>query len=303
MSESKLYLGVEVGDHYMKVALVDSSAKNVVKLAVLPVECNPIYDIFLFESTLQQWIDENQVKDIVATSVTVPAKMSIIRKVYIPSEAASNKEQYLKWYMELFTNAGVDAYIVDSMTLSGDDSLGYNELVMAVRKEWVDALRKGFRSRGLAPKSLEVDVLSLMNVMDVGEKIKDAVCVVKADFDGVTIAWMRRDELLALRCVSTLSMVGKTADAAYPILADEVVEQMKLAESENGVNGVTDVRLCGEMASEDSFVELLMGKLGNYDVSLLRSLTQLPSDDGVDPVNMVYCVGAVGAALNQMEGV
>lgn len=303
MSESKLYLGVEVGDHYMKVALVDSSAKKVVKLAVLPVECNPIYDIFLFESTLQQWIDENQIKDIVATSVTVPAKMSIIRKVYMPSEAASNKEQYLKWYMELFTNAGVDAYIVDSMTLSGDDSLGYNELVMAIRKEWVDALRKGFRSRVLAPKSLEVDVLSLMNVMDVGEKIKDAVCVVKADFDGVTIAWMRRDELLALRGVSTLSMVGKTADAAYPILADEIVEQVKLAESENGVNGVTDIRLCGEMATEDSFVELLMGKLGNYDVSLLRSLKQLPSDDGVDPINMVYCVGAVGAALNQMEGV
>ena len=303
MSESKLYLGVEVGDHYMKVALVDSSAKKVVKLAVLPVECNPIYDIFLFESTLQQWIDENQIKDIVATSVTVPAKMSIIRKVYIPSEAASNKEQYLKWYMELFTNAGVDAYIVDSMTLSGDDSLGYNERVMAIRKEWVDALRKGFRSRGLAPKSLEVDVLSLMNVMDVGEKIKDAVCVVKADFDGVTIAWMRRDELLALRCVSTLSMVGKTADAAYPILANEIVEQMKLAETENVVNGVNDVRLCGEMATEDSFVELLMGKLGDYNVSLLRSFAQLPSDDSVDPINMVYCVGAVGAALNQMEGV
>ncbi len=303
MSESKLYLGVEVGDHYMKVALVDSSAKKVVKLAVLPVECNPIYDIFLFESTLQQWIDENQIKDIVATSVTVPAKMSIIRKVYMPSEAASNKEQYLKWYMELFTNAGVDAYIVDSMTLSGDDSLGYNELVMAIRKEWVDALRKGFRSRVLAPKSLEVDVLSLMNVMDVGDKIKGAICVVKADFDGVTIAWMRRDELLALRCVSTLSMVGKTADAAYPILANEIVEQMKLAETENVVNGVNDVRLCGEMATEDSFVELLMGKLGDYNVSLLRSFAQLPSDDSVDPINMVYCVGAVGAALNQMEGV
>lgn len=303
MSESKLYLGVEVGDHYMKVALVDSSAKKVVKVAVLPVECNPIYDIFLFENTLQQWIDENQIKDIVATSVTVPAKMSIIRKVYIPSEAASNKEQYLKWYMELFTNAGMDAYIVDSMTLSGDDSLGYNELVMAIRKEWVDALRKGFRSRVLAPKSLEVDVLSLMNVMDVGEKIKGAICIVKADFDGVTIAWIRRDELLALRCVSTLSMVGKTADAAYPILADEIVEQMKLAETENVVNGVNDVRLCGEMATEDSFVELLMGKLGDYNVSLLRSLPQLPTDDSIDPINMVYCIGAVGAALNQMEGV
>ena len=303
MSDSKLYLGVEVGDHYMKVALVDASAKKVVKVAVLPVECNPIYDIFLFESTLQLWIDENQIKDVVATSVTVPAKMSIIRKVYVPPEAAANKGQYLKWYMELFTNAEAEAYIVDSKTLSGDDTLGYNELVMAVRKEWVDALRKGFRSRALAPKSLEVGVLSLMNVMDVGEKIKDAVCIVKADFDGVTIAWMRRDELLALRGVSTLSMVGKTADDAYPILADEIVEQIKLVETENAVNGVTDVRLCGEMASEDDFVEHLMGKLGGYNVSLLKSLSQLPSDDSVDPINMVYCIGAVGAALNQMEGV
>lgn len=58
MSETKLYLGVEVGDTSMKVALVDSSAKKVVKVAVLPTETNPIYDIFLFESTLQQWVDE-----------------------------------------------------------------------------------------------------------------------------------------------------------------------------------------------------------------------------------------------------
>ena len=303
MSESKLYLGVEVGDHYMKVALVDSSEKKVVKTAVLPVECNPIYDIFLFESTLQQWVDENQIKEIEATSVTVPAKMSIIRKVYVPPEAVANKDQYLKWYMELFTNADVSAYIVDSKTLSGDDSFGYNELVMAVRKEWVDALRKGFRSRMLAPKSMEVDVLSLMNVMDVGEKVKDAVCIVKADFDGVSIVWMRRDELLALRGVSTLSMVGKTADDAYPILANEIVEQIKLVETENAVNGVKDIRLCGEMASEETFVEHLMGQLGDYNVSLLRSLSQLPCDESVDPNNLVYCVGAVGAALNQMEGV
>ncbi|WP_290764138.1 hypothetical protein [Fibrobacter sp. UBA4297] len=303
MSDTKLYLGVEVGDTSMKVALVDASAKKVVKAAVLPSESNPIYDIFLFESMLQQWVDDNQIKDIEATSVTMPATMSIIRKVYIPPEAAANKDQYLKWYMELFTNADVNAYVVDSITLSGDDSLGYNELIMAVRKEWVDALRKGFRSRILSPKSMEVDVLSLMNVMDVGEKIKDAVCVVKADFTGVTLAWMRRDELLALRCVSTLSMVGKTEDVAYPILANEIIEQMKLAQTENSINGVTDLRLCGEMASNEQFVEILLGKLAGYKVSLMSGLSQLPCDESVNPADMICCVGAVGAALNQMEGV
>ncbi|WP_173354359.1 hypothetical protein [Fibrobacter sp.] len=303
MSDTKLYLGIEVGDTSMKVALVDATAKMVVKAAVLPAETNPIYDIFLFESMLQQWVDENQIKDIEATSVTMPATMSIIRKVYVPQEAVASKSQYLKWYMELFTNADVSAYVVDSITLSGDDTLGYNELIMAVRKEWVDALRKGFRSRVLSPKSMEVDVLSLMNVMDVGEKIKDAVCVVKADFTGVTLAWMRRDELLALRCVSTLSMVGKTEEMAYPILANEIVEQMKLVQSENSVNGVTDVRLCGEMASNEQFVNILMEKLSDYKVSLMTNLSQLPCDESVNPVDMICCVGAVGAALNQMEGV
>ena len=302
MSETKLYLGIEVSDTSMKVALVDASAKKVLKAAVLPTECNPVYDIFLFESTLQQWVDDNKIENIEATSVTMPATMSIIRKVYVPPEAVASKDQYLDWYLELFTNAESNAYIVDSKTLSGDDSLGYNELVMAVRKEWVDALRKGFRSRVLSPKSMEVDVLSLMNVMDVGEKIKDAVCVVKADFSGVTLVWMRRDELLALRCVSTLSMVGKTENAAYPILANEIVEQMKLVQSENAVKGVTDVRLCGEMASNELFVSILMDKLPEYQVSLVTGLSQLPSDESVNPVDMICCVGAVGAALNLVEG-
>ena len=302
MSETKLYLGIEVSDTSMKVALVDASAKKVLKAAVLPTECNPVYDIFLFESTLQQWVDDNKIENIEATSVTMPATMSIIRKVYVPPEAVASKDQYLDWYLELFTNAESNAYIVDSKTLSGDDSLGYNELVMAVRKEWVDALRKGFRSRVLSPKSMEVDVLSLMNVMDVGEKIKDAVCVVKADFSGVTLVWMRRDELLALRCVSTLSMVGKTENAAYPILANEIVEQMKLVQSENAVKGVTDVRLCGEMASNELFVNILMDKLPEYQVSLVTGLSQLPSDESVNPVDMICCVGAVGAALNLVEG-
>ncbi|MBR6449547.1 MAG: hypothetical protein IKS96_06350, partial [Fibrobacter sp.] len=67
MSGKKLYLGIEVSDTSMKVALVDPSEKMVLKTAVLPTECNPIYDIFLFENTLQQWIDENHIENIEAT--------------------------------------------------------------------------------------------------------------------------------------------------------------------------------------------------------------------------------------------
>ena len=78
---------------------------------------------------------------------------------------------------------------------------------------------------------------------------------------------------------------------------------MKLVQTENAVNGVTDVRLCGEMASNEQFVNILMEKLSDYKVSLMTNLSQLPCDESVNPVDMICCVGAVGAALNQMEGV
>jgi hydrogenase maturation factor HypF (carbamoyltransferase family) len=98
-------------------------------------------------------------------------------------------------------------------------------------------------------------------------------------------------------------MVGKTEETAYPILANAIVEQMKLVQTENSINGVTDVRLCGEMASNELFVNILMEKLNDYKVSLMTNLSQLPCDESVNPVDMICCVGAVGAALNQMEGV
>ena len=303
MSDTKLYLGIEVGDVSLKVALLDGAEKRVLKTAVLQTETSPIDDIYTFETVLQGWMDECQLEEVEAISVTVPAFRSIVRQVFVPAEAVANIDDYVQWYLGLITNGDKGSYIIDYKILGGDSSVGQTVLLIAVRREWVDALRKGFRSKSLVPKGMEVDVLSLMNVMDVGEKIKDAVCVVKADFAGVTLAWMRRDELLALRCVSTLSMVGKTEDMAYPILANEIVEQMKLVQTENAVNGVTDVRLCGEMASDEQFVNTLTGKLGGYQVSLMTGLSQLPCDESVNPVDMICCIGAVGAALNQMEGV
>ena len=45
-----------------------------------------------------------------------------------------------------------------------------------------------------------------------------------------------------------------------------------------------------------------LDKLPEYQVSLITGLSQLPSDESVNPVDMICCVGAVGAALNLVEG-
>ena len=44
MSDTKIYMGIEVGDASLKVALLDSAERRVLKTAVLETETSPIDD-------------------------------------------------------------------------------------------------------------------------------------------------------------------------------------------------------------------------------------------------------------------
>ena len=305
MSDTKLYLGIEVGDVSLKIALLDAAEKRVLKTAVLQTETSPIDDIFTFETVLQGWMEENGLEEFEAISVTVPAFRSIVRQVFVPAEAVANIDEYLKWYLGLITNGDKDSYVVDYKVISGDAALGQTALLIAVRREWVDALRKGFRSKNLVPKSMEVDVLSLMNLMDVADQIDDLECVIKADYFGVTMLWLSKDNLQALRCVSTLSLVNASMEEAASILAEGICEQMKMAKDQNGVPEVKQVHICGEMAMEPLFVEKLREKLsGDCKLVLMDSFAdlRLPVDE-VDSAAVLNCAGAIGTALSVMEEV
>ena len=152
MSDTKIFMGIEVGDASLKVALLDSAERRVLKTAVLETETSPIDDIYTFETVLQTWMDSIQLEGVEAISVAIPAFRSVIRQVYVPAEAATHLDEYLHWYLDLITNAEKGAYVIDYKVLSGSNSLGLTVLLIAVRRQWVDALRKGFRSKALAPK-------------------------------------------------------------------------------------------------------------------------------------------------------
>jgi hypothetical protein len=235
--------------------------------------------------------------------VAIPAFRSIIRQIYVPAEATKNIGDYVRWYVSLITNAKPEEYIIDYKILSGEESLGYTVMLIAVREQWVDNLRKGFRNKMLAPKALDVDVLSIMNLLDYAENVTELTCVVKADFAGVTLLWQTKDNLSALRCVSTLSLVNKTKEEAYQILANSIAEQVQQAQSENAAIVTNTIHLCGEMASDLSFVSALREKLPNCQLTPMDSFSnlRLPTE-AEDAAVVLSCVGAIGAALN-VEGV
>ena len=304
MSDTKIYMGIEAGDASLKVALLDATERRVLKTAVLETETAPLDDVYAFETVLQGWMDFNQIESVEAVSVAIPAFRSIIRQIFVPAEATKNIDDYVKWYVSLITNAESSAYIIDYKILSGDPDLGYTIMLIAVREQWVDNLRKGFRNKMLAPKAMDVDVLSLMNLMDFDESVSELTCIVKADYAGVRLLWLTKDNLHALRCVSTLSLVNNTKEEAYQILAREIVEQIAVAQQENASVVTKTVRLCGEMASDMLFVEGLRAKLGECQLHLMDSFSnlRLPTEE-TDSAAVLSCAGAIGAALNVMEGV
>jgi hypothetical protein len=203
----------------------------------------------------------------------------------------------------LITNAKPEEYIIDYKILSGEESLGYTVMLIAVREQWVDNLRKGFRNKMLAPKAMDVDVLSIMNLLDYAENITELTCVVKADYAGVTLLWQTKDNLSALRCVSTLSLVNKTKEEAYQILADSIAEQVQLAQSENAAIVTKSIQLCGEMANDLAFVSALREKMPECSLTPMDSFSNLRLPTEADDAAVVLsCVGAIGAALN-VEGV
>lgn len=297
MDDTKLHLGIEAGEVLLKVALYDPKDKKVVKTAILNTETNPLDDVSSFEAALQTWLAENEGVQIDSVSLTVSSFRAVVRQLFVPPEA-KNVREYLQWYLGNLVNANVADYVMDFVELGGSAELGRTVLMIAMRKAWVNSIRKGFRNQQIAPKILEVDALSLMNLLEASGMLDNKLqCVIKADVTGVMLLWASKDDLRALRCCSTLDLAGKEREEAYVQLSENIAKQVEEAASANGT-AVDRYMLCGELATDLLFVENLRKALGDKPIAQMDSFPdiRLPVDEE-SASHVLSCAGAIGVAL------
>lgn len=296
-------LGIEVGDATLSVVLSNPVEKRVVKTAVLDVGASPLDDIPSFESSLHNWLAENSVEEIDYVSLTVSSFRSVVRQMFVPPEATANMREFIQWNLELVLNAASSEFYFDYIEMTGDDRVGKTVLLIAMRRVWVDAIRKGFRSKKIAPRLLETDVVSTLNLLEEGfPESTELKCVIKADVSGVMLLWVAEGRIKALRCCSTFELVGKSREEAYLILSKSIEQQIQLAETENGISQFRTL-VCGSIAEDPLFLETLQGILGeSYSLSLLNTFPgiAIPEDEESRP-NILSCIGAIGASLHSLE--
>lgn len=298
--DTKLHLGIEAGEVLLKVALYDPQEKKVVKTAILDTGSNPLDDVFAFESALQKWMAGNENLEIGTVGLTVSSFRAVVKQLIVPPEATDIRE-YLEWYLGNLVNANVGDYILDFAEL-GESESGRSVLLIALRKVWVDAIRKGFRDQNLAPKILEVDAVSILNLLEVGTAMDGKLqCVIKADVTGVMLLWVSQDNIRALRCCSTLDLAGKERAEAYALLSKNISSQVKMANEINGVS-VNQYLLCGELATDILFVENLRKAVDDKPILPMDSFAEirLPVDEE-SASHVLSCAGAIGVALRSAK--
>ena len=102
----------------------------------------------------------------------------------------------------------------------------------------------------------------------------------------------------------TRGLVNKTPEEAYQFLVSGIAEQIRVAQEENASIVTKQIKLCGDMANDMMFVGGLRQKLSDCQVIPMDSFSNLRLPiEAEDSAAVLSCAGAIGAALNVMEGV
>jgi|GEM_PF-470059 len=304
MAKPNTTLGIEIGDTSLKLALFDHKLNRVRRLGVVEFSSHPLREIDFFEKTILEWSEFTEGLNSSAITLALPARLCVVRQVQLPPEIKDIRE-YVEWEFSTAVNAPRTDYYLDYHVTDAGRKLPKVAVVGAIRKVWLDSLRKGFQRRDLVPGVVEVDAFSLLNLMEQGitGNKGQVVCVVKVDRAGVIVTWGQSGTVKAMRWVSisALSALGRLE--AFQSLAQGLTDELHKGFAQVGISEAAGqiVHLCGDLSVEADFVDALRKSSPDFLYHLLDSFHRIQLDAEGATSQTPLCATAIGAALRYRE--
>lgn len=294
-------LGIEVGDTSLKLALFDHKKNRVLRLGVVEVASHPLREVDLLEKTILQWTEYAPDLQSPQICLSIPTRLAVVRRIEIPPEIKDVRE-YVEWEFSSAVNSPRSEYYMDFHEVHPVRKQPKLAIVGAIRKVWLDTMRKGFQRRDLVPGVVEVDAFSLLNLLETGilGHKNTTVCVVKVDRTGVIVVWGQGGILSALRWVSVSSLSTMGRVEAFQSLAQDLTAELHKGFAQVGIDSAAGqiVHLCGDLSVESDFVEALRKSSPDFLYHLLDSFHRLHLEaDGSTASKAPLCATAIGAAL------
>jgi Tfp pilus assembly PilM family ATPase len=305
MGKPHTTLGIEIGETSLKLALFDTKLNKVIRLGVVDVASHPLREVDLLEKVILQWAEYAPGLDASAITLSLPARLCVVRQVEIPT-GIPNVKEYVEWEFSSATNSPSSEYYLDYQVAETSKKQNAVATVGAIRRIWLDSLRKGFQRKDLIPGVVEVDAFSLLNLVEAGipEAKTKVSCVVKVDRSGVIVLWGQAGALRTIRWVSVGSLSTMSRIDAFQSLAKDLTDELHQGFSLVGVEDAKGqiVYLCGDLSVEDDFVKALRDSSPDFLYHLLDSFSKILLDsEGASSSKAPLCATAIGAALRFRE--
>lgn len=296
MAKTQLNLGIETSETGLKLALFDSKAKKVLRTDVVAMSQNPLHSVTEFEDALWAWLLQQGSPTLASISVSLPSIHGAIRDIRIPTDT-NQPEEYIHWELASSLSTPIDNYYYGA-DFYPDAKKPQGALVAAFRRAYIDALRS-FSNKKLTPTLVEPDIFALLNLLEYSENTDEGMhCVVKADQNGIMAFWGNGHSLGAVRWTSTMGLGVDPDSVMYPKLVENTY-RMLMEGFGSPLEGKPQVRLCGELAAQPLFIDLLYQKAQEFELMLWDSFLKISLvAEGNTPNSVLNCTGAIGVAVH-----
>ncbi|WP_005034941.1 type IV pilus assembly protein PilM [Holophaga foetida] len=352
-SKKKLLVGLDIGSGSVKLCELQSSGKagsqryRLQKLGEIPIPHDAIVDGDIMDSNavagaIRQVVAEQKIKA-KEVAISVAGQQVMVKKVTFPLMSPAELAESVRWEAESFFPAGqgLDSYALDFSILEERPADGNMDVVLvACRKDKLEAYVSCVAQAGLRPVIVDVDVFALQNAYEANYSVSSrdevvALVNIGSSFTNLTmltgnrstfwrdIAWGGNrftDKLVEDWGVSREgaellkqggSAEGRTAEEVQPSLmaisdgfADELTRTVDFFRSSFKVDRLDRIVVSGGGAKTSGLLEVL-GDRFRVSVERMNPFQALEVDErSVDSsrVSEIGCSAAVavGVALRQV---
>ncbi|HKP97122.1 MAG TPA: pilus assembly protein PilM [Fibrobacteria bacterium] len=285
----------------------------------LPAE-NQISTVAIKPLDADRWDDDaylaEQVRQSVSKHVSEPdadlvAAMSgenaVIRQVDVPN-SEDNIIDAIEWEMEQYLIHPLEEYLLDYQSLgSNPDETARSYLVAAFRRKEVERCKRIMEQSGCNLAILDLDVFAAQNVFEVNypEKLPLKTFLIKADSNVIKCIRTQNGQFLGFESTPVDAAFMASGSEAKANLVLGMVNQVRgaLDRTHDAWGGVDQVVLCGDLALDNEFREMLEANMPS-EVTHLNAFKEItfalsPEKSAVFQPSAPQCAGAVGLALRR----
>lgn len=319
----------EIGPSCLKFVEMPRNERRVLAVGIFPLEAGRWSETGYLAAQIRTALDTVSRGIVSRLVVSVPLGRAHLRVIDVPEEA--DPRDYVRWELSRYLARPLGAYAVDFQIEepvplvdadgtpvenpdASDANLARRHLAVAFAREEAVALRDSVeRATALPLSALDVDAAAVVNAFALAypEHLADRTIVIHANTEVISLirtrqgtfqgAQLRRDAGNALRAGA------ETQERAEGLLraVRGIVEALVIAEGDRhgGWNRPDRIFLCGDLAVDADFKELLRGSLPE-GFSLLNPYRNMPGPDPADFPDAypgARLCAATGLALRAVE--